>query len=113
MIFVISRTSYQPRRACFRFPGLFVVLLVLLAACATTAPVQEMSNARQSIQAAVEAGAERLAPAQLRQARSLLAEASQMLEEGDYQQARDYALQAKQAAIQAQQLALSKRHNPE
>jgi hypothetical protein len=113
MIFVTSRTSYQPGRACFRFPGLLFILLVLLAACATTAPVQEMSNARQSIQAAVEAGAEQLAPAQLSRARALLDEASQMLAEQDYQQARDYALQAKQAAIQAQQLALSKRHKPE
>ena len=38
------------------------LIVLLFTACATTAPVQEMSNARQTIQAAIEAGAEIHAP---------------------------------------------------
>lgn len=106
---MFSFPSYQPGTGRFAFPVL-AILLLLLPACATTAPVQEMSNARQSIQAAVEAGAELLAPEQLARARDLLDQASRMLEARDYLQAREFALQAKQAAIEAQQRALSKRH---
>ncbi len=80
--------------------------LLLLASCATTAPVQEMSNARQTIQAAVDAGAETHAPAVLSQARNLLDNASTELEAGNYLLARDYAVQAKQLAIQARQTSL-------
>ena len=89
----------------------FIVLL--FTACAATAPVQEMSNARQTIQAAVEAGAETHAPDELANARKLLEEASRELEEGNYHLARDYALQAKQHAMQARQAALIKAHQKE
>jgi uncharacterized membrane protein YccC len=88
-------------------------ILLLFTACATTAPVQEMSNARQTIQAAVEAGAETHAPDELANARKLLEEASRELEEGNYLLARDYALQAKQHAMQARQAALIKAHQKE
>jgi predicted S18 family serine protease len=89
------------------------LILLLFTACATTAPVQEMSNARQTIQAAVEAGAEIHAPDELANARELLEEASRELEIGNYPLARDYALQAKQRAIQARQTALLKTHQKE
>lgn len=86
---------------------------MLITACATTAPVQEMSNARQTIQAAVEAGAETHASDELAMARQLLDDASRELESGNYPLARDYALQAKQHAMQARQTALSKTHQKE
>ena len=89
------------------------LILLLFTACATTAPVQEMSNARQTIQAAVEAGAEIHAPDELANARELLEEASRELEIGNYPLARDYALQAKQHAMQARQTALLKTHQKE
>ncbi|MGW8229356.1 MAG: DUF4398 domain-containing protein [Gammaproteobacteria bacterium] len=89
------------------------LILLLFTACATTAPVQEMSNARQTIQAAVEAGAEIHAPDELADARELLEEASRELEIGNYPLARDYALQAKQRAMQARQTALLKTHQKE
>ena len=90
-----------------QFPTLISsFILLLLASCATSAPVQEMSNARQTIQAAVDAGAEIHAPAVLAQARNLLEDASRELEAGDYLLARDYAVQAKQLAIQARQTSL-------
>ena len=94
-------------RFVHHFPTLISsLILLLLTSCATTAPVQEMSNARQTIQAAVDAGAEIHAPAVLAQARNLLEDASRELEAGDYLLARDYAVQAKQLAIQARQTSL-------
>jgi predicted S18 family serine protease len=89
------------------------LMLLLITACATTAPVQEMSNARQTIQAAVEAGAEIHAPDELANARELLDDASRELEVGNYPLARDYALQAKQQAMQARQTALLKTRQKE
>jgi predicted S18 family serine protease len=89
------------------------LMLLLFTACATTAPVQEMSNARQTIQAAIEAGAEIHAPDELANARELLENASRELEVGNYPLARDYALQAKQQAIQARQTALLKARQKE
>lgn len=89
------------------------LIVLLFTACATTAPVQEMSNARQTIQAAVEAGAEIHAPAELANARELLEDASRELEVGNYPLARDYAVQAKQRAMQARQTALLKTRQKE
>jgi predicted S18 family serine protease len=89
------------------------LMLLLFTACAMTAPVQEMSNARQTIQAAVEAGAEVHAPDDLANARELLENASRELEVGNYPLARDYALQAKQQAMQARQTALLKTRQKE
>lgn len=101
-------------RLLHQFPLLLSSLILLLfTACATTAPVQEMSNARQTIQAAVEAGAELHAPDELANARKLLEDASRELEVGNYPLARDYALQAKQHAMQARQNALLKQHQKE
>jgi len=94
-------------RLLHQFPTLISsLILLLLTSCATTAPVQEMSNARQTIQAAVDAGAEIHAPAVLAQARHLLEDASRELEAGNYPLARDYAVQAKQLAIHARQTSL-------
>jgi len=94
-------------RLLHQFPTLISsLILLLLTSCATTPPVQEMSNARQSIQAAVDVGAEIHAPAVLAQARNLLEDASRELEAGNYPLARDYAVQAKQLAIQARQTSL-------
>ena len=101
-------------RLLHQFPLLLSSLILLLfTACATTAPVQEMSNARQTIQAAVEAGAELHAPDELANARKLLEDASRELEVGNYPLARDYALQAKQQAMQARQTALLKTRQKE
>lgn len=93
------------------FPTLFSSLILLsLTACAVIPPFQEMSNARQTIQAAVDAGAEIHAPAVLAQARKLLDDASREMEvgnnTGNYNLARDYAVQAQQLATQARQTSL-------
>ena len=85
----------------------FGLLLVLLTGCATTAPVQEMSNARQTIAAAHEVKAKLYAPQHIEAAEKLMQQATGALESGDYRSARDYAVAAQQQAIKARQLAVS------
>ncbi|WP_455212233.1 DUF4398 domain-containing protein [Kaarinaea lacus] len=75
-----------------------------LAACAT-APVQEMSDARQAIQAAKSVGVDENSQSNLVQAQKLLKKAEHALHTGEYKQARVNALAAKEEAIQAQQFA--------
>jgi hypothetical protein len=71
-----------------------------LAACAG-APVQEMSNARQTLAAAVQAQAQKSAPADMENARRYLDAAQAALDAGDYSTAREDALKARQAALKA------------
>lgn len=81
-----------------------VVLLVLAAGCGS-APVQEMSEARQALDAARVAGAEELAPDSYDRARSLLRSAEQMLNERHFRKARDNAAMARDEAIRAREAA--------
>lgn len=83
-------------------------LLIFISACATTAPVQEMSNARQSIRAAKDANAENLASNVLSEAQQRLHSAMRELNAGEYEKARILALEAKHLALKAKQLAASK-----
>jgi len=79
-------------------------IAVVLAACATAPPVQEMSDARQAIAAAREAGADGLAPNELVTAEGLLEGAEDYLEMGTssaYWQARKAAVRAKEVAFEA------------
>jgi len=79
-----------------------------LAACAVSAPVQEMSNARQSIGAAEAAGAGNLAASLLSEAQQRLRSATRELDAGEYERARLLALESIQLALKARQLAVSK-----
>jgi hypothetical protein len=81
--------------------GVPVVLLLLLSACGSGPPVQEMSDARQAITVARQAGAEESAAQQLRDAEELLNRAQQKLSDRAYDEARDNALQAKLKALDA------------
>ncbi|HEB57840.1 MAG TPA: DUF4398 domain-containing protein [Gammaproteobacteria bacterium] len=83
--------------------------LLFLVACATPLPVQEMSNARQALQAAEAADAAHFAPQDLRRARRLLDRASTFLEAGEYGQARALAVEARMAAWRAHELAVNHR----
>lgn len=83
-------------------------IVLLLAACAGW-PVQEMSDARQAIQAAKEAGARDHAPTRLTDAEHLLDEAERDLEMGHFDKARAKANAAKGAAIEARDKALEDR----
>lgn len=83
-----------------------LLLAGLLSACAT-APVQEMSDARQALQAARDAGAERAAPELLQGAASALDQAEQELNAGSYIEARKQADIARDKAIAARKKALT------
>jgi hypothetical protein len=83
-----------------RMPTILVVAGLALAACAG-APVQEMSNARQAIRAARDAGAERTAPQKLNEAEALLIRAEDSLERRAYREARRNAIAARDKAAEA------------
>jgi hypothetical protein len=89
--------------ACARW--LCLLLLVAgLVACATAPPVQEMSDARQAIAAAKEAGAGQLAEDELSQAEVLLQNAEAFLVAGTsnaYWYAKKAAIDAKEMAFEA------------
>jgi hypothetical protein len=81
-------------------PAILVVAGLALAACAG-APVQEMSNARQAIRAARDAGAEQTAPQKLNEAEALLNRAEDSLERRAYREARRNAIAARDKAAEA------------
>lgn len=84
--------------------GLMLGALLLAAGCQTAPPVQEMSDARQAIMAAKEAGAEEKAPAELGQAVGHLHAAEEALTQKQYTSARRDAVIAKNRAIDALKL---------
>ena len=92
-------------------PGAFgrplVAALLLLVGCAT-APVQEMSDARQALLAAEEAGATEYASATLAHARAYLGRAEQALAVQEFDRAREQAELAQAAAREARELALER-----
>lgn len=101
---VASNDNYISIRRIVRWVGAGPALGVacaLLAGCATSPPVQEMSDARQAIAAAEEADADERAPETLNEARRLLATAEDMLRQEAYGQARMNAVRAKNRAVQA------------
>jgi hypothetical protein len=77
-----------------------IMLCCLLSACGG-APVQEMSNARQAIRAAHDAGAETIAPDQLTEARTFMERAEASLQSHKYREARRNAVAARTKAVQA------------
>ena len=80
--------------------GIIVLLLAALSACAS-APVQEMSDARQAIAVAREAGAANLAASDLAEAERYLESAQDKLNRRAYSLARRDAEQAKVKALAA------------
>lgn len=80
-------------------------VLLLSAGCATAPPVQEMSDARQAIAAAREAGAAEYVPAMLGEAVDRLGNAEVYLSRGDnstnWSYARRDARAAKEIALEA------------
>lgn len=73
--------------------------------CAS-APVQEMSDARQSIAAARDAGAAQLAPKSLSEAERYLEQAKLLLDKGLFDQARQSARTARELALEARRKVL-------
>ena len=94
-----------------RRPGTRLFALLVITAwlffglACRTAPVQEMSEARQAIDAARAAGAAQYANPELEQALSSLKTAEEMLNERRFRDARRSAQQARDEAIHARQTA--------
>lgn len=88
-----------------RYFKLLIVGAAVTSACASI-PTQEMSDARQAVQAARDSGAEVYATQELNQAVELLNKAKGALAEDAYEQARSAAVGAKQAAIKARSKSL-------
>lgn len=82
-------------------------LLAILAAGCATAPTQEMSDARQAVQAAREADAPVHTPDAMDSAEHDLTQAEHQLQDREYKRAREDAIAAKQAAVKARNMALA------
>ena len=81
--------------------GLLIAVVFYVSACETAPPVQEMSDARQAIAVAREAGAAERAAFHLKAAEDYLESAQQALNEHSYTEARRDAKQAKMKALDA------------
>lgn len=81
--------------------GAFFAAMLAISACSAGPPVQEMSDARQAIAVAREAGASEFAPADLREAENFLDSALRNLSRKEYKQARLDAVEAKNKAMTA------------
>jgi hypothetical protein len=77
------------------------IATLLLVGCVTAPPVQEMSEARQAIEAAELAEGDRLAADPLNDARRFLAEAERQIQQEAYGPARMNAVRAKNRAALA------------
>ena len=87
---------------------LFAMLLIIAGAGCSSVPVQEMSDARQAIQAARDEGVSINSSSEFLDAMRLIELAEQELEKGEYGQARMNALKAKKKAIDARQQVILK-----
>lgn len=94
-----SRHSITGKRSFY-----LILLLCLHVAC-TSAPIQEMSDARQSIQAARAVAPGNISQQNLQTAEDLLKKAEIALGEGDFSVAKKKARQARAIAMRAQQVA--------
>lgn len=84
------------------------LLLLFLVACAS-APVQEMSDARQALKAAEVAGAAEYATEEFEEATQLVSDADFFISQRRYEVARVVADRAKLIAIKARRIALINR----
>jgi hypothetical protein len=82
-------------------PGLLLLLCGWALLSCAVLPTQEMSDARQAVQAAKQVRAERLAPELMQAAEQQLQAAEEALQEGHYPQAREAANRARSIALRA------------
>lgn len=85
---------------------LFAVLATVSGGCATVPPVQEMSDARQALQAAKAVEAYGKAPLVYSKALTYIERAESALQIGNYTEARRQALKAKEFALEARTKAM-------
>ncbi len=98
---IIARKTRHCR--CGGLMFLFVSALLFLSAC-TSAPIQEMSNARQAIQAAKNSAVNEIALQSIQLAEQHLYKATLALDIGDYGNARKSANTARELALEVQKL---------
>ena len=79
----------------------------VLTGCATAPPVQQMSDARQALQAAESVGARTTASDYYSMAKEHIEKAESALQQGQYSKAREQAEQAKKFALKAHTKALA------
>jgi len=85
-----------------------IPLLVLVFAGCASPPVQEMSDARQAVEAAIHSGAASAAPEKMNSAQTELKMAERLLRDHQFNAARHYARNARAKAMDAQAIAQSK-----
>jgi len=90
------------------FSSLLAILL-FFTACSLLPPIQEMSNARQSLQSAKDVGAQDHDSKRFSKAKQLLDLASEKMDAGEYVEARNLALEARSIAIKARQVTVTKK----
>lgn len=82
------------------------LLIVLMISACSTMPAQEMSDARQALQAADQVNAEEKAPVAYKEAKRLLDQAQAEISMHNYYEARRLADAAKKAALRARELSV-------
>jgi hypothetical protein len=83
-----------------------IIILIMIIGC-TTIPTQEMSDARQTLNAANHVNAKYYAPSKWQQAQNNLKQAEKHLINNQFKQARTYAILVKQQAVSAYNLAVN------
>lgn len=89
-----------------QFKLLSLITLIICQNCAYSPPLQEMSDARQSIRAATEVGVNRYFPTIMQKITEQLADAEKNLDLANYQDAEQQALIAKNDAIRIRNLVI-------
>jgi len=84
-----------------------LMIVFTLSACATLPPLQEMSNARQTIAAAKEMNSSAEQSQKIQEAERLLSRAERRMEVNLYESARQDALRAQKEAIEFIEWAIS------
>jgi nucleoid-associated protein YgaU len=97
-----------PVSNCIIKNGIVLISISAITGCATAPPTQEMSDARQSVEAAESIGADKHAPVALDSAQQLLSKAQNDLKAGAYKEAQKEALAAREAARQAMAISQAK-----
>ena len=85
-----------------------LMIVFTLSACASLPPLQEMSNARQTIAAAKEMNSSAEQSQKIQEAERLLSRAERRMEVNLYESARQDALRAQKEAIEFIEWAISK-----
>ena len=91
---ITIKNNVNSTRLTSLLQGLLLAAALFLSGCETAPPVQEMSDARQAIAVAREAGAEELAAIHLKAAEFYLKSAEEKLNKQEFSQARSDARQA-------------------